>query len=844
MTVLTQQQAISMVNQAIKGGHFTNEKDALNSLAQQYTLQGYNDTPQTALANKTTYKPDQVAPNALTIDPTAVAGGQVPGLTPGNGPSTPVNNTPNYGKYGVFTGVGTDIAGFNQEANAAMKATNDRVINAKGINKVSAIAEAPLQTAGQIANAGGQAIGEATKIAGRAADIISGGRLSKGAQDLINSPIGQQLIKTSGMSPDVKAWLANHPGAAADVQSIINLAALMSGGEAGTAANEAGQSAVKSGAKSAIKAGTKVATQAGEVIGENAPKVGQAIMDIGQTVGAATQGARTSAAQRVLSSAEKTTESILAPTKITTKAATQKILPELTARLPKATSPQGLLNTFQQRASAAGQAIGDFVDSNTLKGSVPKQKLLDTLDQAKGSFMVGGKVIEQEPIKVIDGLKEVINQFGENIDGDTMRSLRKVWDTTISKSGGYLKTTAEGTAIDLRKNLTGVLRDELAKANPDLAKLNHEYHLWQTAADVMEQTVQRKVGQSGALSKGLQMVTGAAAGSGHGILGAGAGAIAMRLVGEVANSTTWKTLSVSVKNSIAKSLAGKDWEGLAGTLGKIKDEAGKPIVNIRELTSPKVLAPSSGADKGTELLNANRESLKAQYRAQNQGLLNADNVREVFKPAGYNRINAADYHESASSLTDQLFQEDVSKLKPGDNYLFTAGSSGAGKSHALNSYPDLTKNMAAGLDGNFSSGSSLSRLKAVLDKGANVTLAYVHREPTEAWINGVIKRAVDPANGRVVPLSVMVDNFFGSQQKVLEAATKFKSALADGHLTIVGLDNRYGASGAKLIPNPIDFINKLNYDRANVTNQLNQAVHQAVQDGRITNPRTAESLLK
>lgn len=46
--------------------------------------------------------------------------------------------------------------------------------------------------------------------------------------------------------------------------------------------------------------------------------------------------------------------------------------------------------------------------------------------------------------------------------------------------------------------------------------------------------------------------------------------------------------------------------------------------------------------------------------------------------------------------------------------------------------------------------------QAVLDTGADASVVFIHRNPEDAWINGVVKRAIDPENGRVVPLDVFL----------------------------------------------------------------------------------------
>ena len=221
------------------------------------------------------------------------------------------------------------------------------------------------------------------------------------------------------------------------------------------------------------------------------------------------------------------------------------------------------------------------------------------------------------------------------------------------------------------------------------------------------------------------------------------------------------------------------------------------------------------------------QKLINQYRATfpNQ-LLNTDNVRELYAPEGYNRINSAEFHDRASALSDQIFKENISNLKPGDNYLFTAGSSGAGKSTAM--LGKIPPNIADGLDSNFSSPQSIVKLGEVIKTGANPKIAFVYRDPIDAWVNGVVKRSLNPDNGRVVPLDVFLKNLQGSKDRVLEAAQKYGDKV-----DIQVIDNSRGSGNAFVIDRPIDFLKNLNYNIEDVKQSIIQTTKDQIQQGTI-----------
>lgn len=226
------------------------------------------------------------------------------------------------------------------------------------------------------------------------------------------------------------------------------------------------------------------------------------------------------------------------------------------------------------------------------------------------------------------------------------------------------------------------------------------------------------------------------------------------------------------------------------------------------------------------------------YRANYaKDLLNADDVREVFKSEGYNRVNSADFHDRATEITEKIFQQDLNTLKPGDKYLFTAGASGTGKTRAMSQYPDIKSNIKAGLDSNFSSNRALRRLGEVIDKGADPSIVFVYRDPIEAWDNGVLRRAANPDNRRVVPAPIFIDNLTDSPKKVLEAHNKYGDKVK-----IQVLDNSREIGKATLIENPIDYLKKIVYNVEDVKAHVIESTQNALKSGKISEA-TAKALL-
>jgi hypothetical protein len=124
-------------------------------------------------------------------------------------------------------------------------------------------------------------------------------------------------------------------------------------------------------------------------------------------------------------------------------------------------------------------------------------------------------------------------------------------------------------------------------------------------------------------------------------------------------------------------------------------------------------------------------------------------------------------HQTANAVAKRAFVSHLDTLKPGDEVLVTVGGCGAGKGYALKNVPQ-----ALAIKG---------RCKAVWDsagdqnatenpwiqkeaekRGLKVNYIYAHANPIEQWGHpekGVIKRAGDPRDGRMVDAQVFADSY-------------------------------------------------------------------------------------
>jgi hypothetical protein len=124
-------------------------------------------------------------------------------------------------------------------------------------------------------------------------------------------------------------------------------------------------------------------------------------------------------------------------------------------------------------------------------------------------------------------------------------------------------------------------------------------------------------------------------------------------------------------------------------------------------------------------------------------------------------------HQTANAIAKRAFVQELDKLKKGDEIMVTVGGCGAGKGYALKNVPEAL--------------AMKSRSKAVWDsagdqnatenpwihreaeaRGLKVNYVYVHADPHSQWAHperGVVKRAGDPGDGRMVDAKVFADSY-------------------------------------------------------------------------------------
>jgi hypothetical protein len=124
-------------------------------------------------------------------------------------------------------------------------------------------------------------------------------------------------------------------------------------------------------------------------------------------------------------------------------------------------------------------------------------------------------------------------------------------------------------------------------------------------------------------------------------------------------------------------------------------------------------------------------------------------------------------HQTANAIAKRSFATYLDTLKPGDEILVTVGGCGAGKGYGLKNVPEALELKArskavwdsAG-DQNATENQWVQKLAE--ERGLKVNYVFVHADPYQQWADpekGVVKRAGDPGDGRMVDAKVYADSY-------------------------------------------------------------------------------------
>ena len=124
-------------------------------------------------------------------------------------------------------------------------------------------------------------------------------------------------------------------------------------------------------------------------------------------------------------------------------------------------------------------------------------------------------------------------------------------------------------------------------------------------------------------------------------------------------------------------------------------------------------------------------------------------------------------HQTANAIAKRAFVQHLDSLNPGDEILVTVGGCGAGKGYAIKNDPEVLamKDRSAAVwdsAGDQNATENPWILEEAAARGLKVNYVYVHADPKTQWADpnrGVVKRASDPKDGRMVDAQVFADSY-------------------------------------------------------------------------------------
>ncbi len=130
--------------------------------------------------------------------------------------------------------------------------------------------------------------------------------------------------------------------------------------------------------------------------------------------------------------------------------------------------------------------------------------------------------------------------------------------------------------------------------------------------------------------------------------------------------------------------------------------------------------------------------------------------------------------------------------------LFTAGGTGAGKSTAVDNL-GIAKEAQIVYESNMNNyGSAQGKIDQALAAGKSAVVAFVYREPVEAFVNGALTRAMSQeshfGSGRTLPIEAHASSHIDSYHTVQKLQEHFAG---NPRVRFTIIDNSHGFNGQK-----------------------------------------------
>lgn len=245
--------------------------------------------------------------------------------------------------------------------------------------------------------------------------------------------------------------------------------------------------------------------------------------------------------------------------------------------------------------------------------------------------------------------------------------------------------------------------------------------------------------------------------------------------------------------------------------------------------------------KAQEYANANYSTIREKYLAKNgvpdenggykSITINTDDFRDYLNDGpdkkAYTGTNAHVGHEAASLLSNALYKEAlIMQQGKGNKTILTLAGGGSGKGSASKMFVDQSQYPLV-LDqvfGNYEKGMNKLR-DAEKSYGYNKEIMFIDRDPTDAFLNGVVPRAVKLGKNGKLPRTVNVNLASGDNINSRKAVITALKNDPDAIIRVV--DNNKGDGFARLITDrkqALEYLEGLVYDKATLQKDLYTAL--------------------
>lgn len=234
-------------------------------------------------------------------------------------------------------------------------------------------------------------------------------------------------------------------------------------------------------------------------------------------------------------------------------------------------------------------------------------------------------------------------------------------------------------------------------------------------------------------------------------------------------------------------------------------------------------------------VDSSKDQIIADYEKQHGKIYNPDDFRpfvhdeKTFGP--YDGTKAANVHEPVSEISNYIKNKRIGEVNPGEAVMWTSGGPGSGKTTAIKAVnQDIYNKIKFGYDSVLGNPSKASKdINNVLEKGGKNFIPHVVRDVEDAWMNGVVARAI--SKGRTVPLKVFLDGTEKANKAVKSLYNEFSG---NKNVMIAFLDNR--TPGGKAKEMTFDQFNKIDMNNleGRFYDKLYNETQKLYEDGRIT----------